>query len=97
MKTLLGARTLLGAPGIATRNEKLPGAPGLATSKGRYERSFFLQAFPCREDLRHLHWMHLVRPCLPHRCAGDGASHSERGQAGRIISSGGGLRRLQAL
>ena len=28
---VLGARTLLGAPGIATRNKKLLGAPGLTT------------------------------------------------------------------
>ena len=28
---LLGARTLLGAPGIATSNKKLLGAPGLTT------------------------------------------------------------------
>ena len=28
---LLGARTLLGAPGIATRNKKLLGAPGRTT------------------------------------------------------------------
>ena len=28
---LLGARTLLGAPGLTTRNKKLLGAPGIAT------------------------------------------------------------------
>ena len=27
---LLGARTLLRAPGLTTRNKKLPGAPGIA-------------------------------------------------------------------
>ena len=31
MGPLLGARTLLGAPGLATRNKKLLGAPGIAT------------------------------------------------------------------
>ena len=30
-RSLLGARTLLGAPGIATRNKKLLGAKGIAT------------------------------------------------------------------
>ena len=29
--SLLVARTLLGAPGLTTRNKKLPGAPGIAT------------------------------------------------------------------
>ena len=30
-RPLLGARTLLGAPGLTTRNKKLLGAPGIAT------------------------------------------------------------------
>ena len=30
--SLLGARTLLGAPGLTTRNKRLLGAPGIATS-----------------------------------------------------------------
>ena len=35
----LGARTLLGAPGIATRNKKLLGAPGLTTRNKDVEGS----------------------------------------------------------
>ena len=35
----LGARTVLGAPGLTSRNKKLLGAPGTATGcKGCYER-----------------------------------------------------------
>ena len=34
---LLGARTLLGAPGLTTRNKKLLGAPGIATRSKRFE------------------------------------------------------------
>ena len=33
--SLLGARTLLGAPGLTTRNKKLLGAPGIATNGAR--------------------------------------------------------------
>ncbi|CAE7825096.1 unnamed protein product [Symbiodinium necroappetens] len=54
-------------------------------------------AFPCCEDLRHLHWLHSVRPCVPHRCAGDGPGHYQRSQAGGFVPASGGLRGLQAL
>ena len=38
--SLLGARTLLGAPGLTTRNKAtLLGAPGIATSNKKKERS----------------------------------------------------------
>ena len=36
---LLGARTLLGAPGLTTRNKKLLGAPGSATRSKDATRS----------------------------------------------------------
>ena len=36
---LLGARTLLGAPGLTTRNKKLLGAPGIATRSKDATRS----------------------------------------------------------
>ena len=65
----LGARALLGAPGIATRNKKLLGAPGIAT---RSKDAFF--GFPSRfaslcgsilglpaHQRRHPHSLHLVR------------------------------------
>ena len=55
--TRLGARTLLGAPGLTTRNKKLLGAPGIATSskkilgaRGRhpkkYQRALASRAIP---------------------------------------------------
>ena len=38
-KLTLGARTLVGAPGIATKNKKLLGAPGLTTRSKDATRS----------------------------------------------------------
>ena len=36
--SLLGARTLLRAPGLTTRNKKVVGAPGIATRRGSWHR-----------------------------------------------------------
>ena len=41
---LLGARTLLGAPGIATRSKKLLGAPGRTTRSKKATKGFRLHA-----------------------------------------------------
>ena len=55
----------------------------------------WLGAFPCSkgENLRHLHRLHSVRACVPHRCPGDGPGHYQRSQAGGFVPASGGWKR----
>ena len=42
------------------------------------------------ENLRHLHRLHPVRACMPHRCPRDGPGHHQRSQAGGFVPTSGG-------
>ena len=48
----LGARTLLGAPGLTTRNKKLLGAPGRTTRSKNATRGFSVTTHPTRSTRR---------------------------------------------
>ncbi|CAE7943903.1 unnamed protein product, partial [Symbiodinium necroappetens] len=72
------------------------GRPGSGSSSGCWPQRTCLRhgtAFARSENLRHLHRLHSVRACMPHRCPGDGPGHYQRSQAGGFVPASGGWKR----